>query len=228
MAPISAVVVLAQERPFPDWEWIRTNGDSIVERGIEHVQLTVLAVVIGFLIAFPLAVLASRRRRWKAPVLQVTGIIFTIPSLALFVALVPLTGLSTTTALIPLTLYTLLILVRNTIAGLDNVPTEVIEAARAMGYKESALLRSVELPLALRVIIAGVRIATVTTIGLVTVTALIGQGGWGQIILRGFQRQNLTPAVVGFMLSIALALVLDLLLVGLERRLSPWSREARS
>ncbi len=222
----AALVVLAQGRPFPDWQWIQQNTDTMVERGIEHVTLTVLAVVIGFLVAFPLAVLASRRRRWQTPVLQVTGIIFTIPSLALLVALVPLTGLSTTTALIPLTLYTLLILVRNTIAGLDNVPTEVVEAARAMGYTDAALLRSVELPLALPVIIAGVRIATVTTIGLVTVTALIGQGGWGQIILRGFQRQNLTPAVVGFVLSVALALVLDLLLVALERRLSPWSREA--
>lgn len=220
------MIALAQGRPFPDWEWIQRNGDTIWEQGIEHVQLTVLAVVIGFLIAFPLALLASRRRRLQTPLLQITGVLFTIPSLALFVGLVPLTGLTVTTALIPLTIYTLLILVRNTIAGLDSVPNEVIEAARAMGYRESALLRSVELPLALPVIIAGVRIATVTTIGLVTVTALIGQGGWGQIILSGFQRQNLTPTLVGFILSVALAIVLDLLLVALERRLSPWAAEA--
>ncbi|CAN5845875.1 ABC transporter permease [soil metagenome] len=220
------MIALAQGRPFPDWEWIQRNGDTIWEQGIEHVQLTVLAVAIGFLIAFPLALLASRRRRFQTPLLQITGVLFTIPSLALFVGLVPLTGLTVTTALIPLTIYTLLILVRNTIAGLDSVPNEVIEAARAMGYRESALLRSVELPLALPVIIAGVRIATVTTIGLVTVTALIGQGGWGQIILSGFQRQNLTPTLVGFILSVALAIVLDLLLVALERRLSPWAAEA--
>lgn len=219
------MIALAQSRPFPDWEWIQRNGDTMWEQGLEHVQLTVLAVAIGFVIAFPLALLASRRRRFQAPLLQVTGVLFTIPSLALFVGLVPFTGLSTTTALIPLTIYTLLILVRNTIAGLDSVPNEVIEAARAMGYRESALLRSVELPLALPVIIAGVRIATVTTIGLVTVTALIGQGGWGQIILSGFQRQNLTPTLVGFVLSVALAIVLDLLLVALERRLSPWAAE---
>ncbi len=218
--------LLAQSRPFPDWEWIQRNGDIVLEQGVQHVQLTVAAVAIGFLIAFPLALLASRRRRLAGPVLQVTGVLFTIPSLALFVGLVPLTGLSTTTALIPLTLYTLLILVRNTIAGLDSVPSEVVEAARAMGFREAALLRSVELPLALPVIIAGVRIATVTTIGLVTVTALIGQGGWGQIILSGFQRQNLTPTLVGFLLSVVLAVTLDLLLVALERRLSPWSRKA--
>ncbi len=224
-----ALTALAQSRPFPDWEWIRRNGDTILEQGIEHVQLTVLAVGIGFCIAFPLALLASRRRRLQGPLLQVTGVLFTIPSLALFVGLVPLTGLSTTTALIPLTIYTLLILVRNTIAGLDGVPTEVLEAARAMGYREWALLRSVELPLALPVIVAGVRIATVTTIGLVVITAVIGQGGWGQIMYRdGFQRQNLTPTLVGFVLSVALAIVLDLLLVAIERRLSPWAAARRS
>lgn len=218
------VPLLAQARPFPDWEWISRNGDAIVEQGVEHAQLTVLAVVIGFAIAFPLAVLASRRPRLQGPVLQVTGVLFTIPSLALFVGLVPLTGLSTTTALIPLTAYTLLILVRNTIAGLSGVPSEVLEAAQAMGYRDPQLLRQVELPLALPVIIAGVRIATVTTIGLVTVTALIGQGGWGQIILEGFRRQNVTPTLVGFALSVLLAIVLDLALVRLERRLSPWAR----
>jgi osmoprotectant transport system permease protein len=139
-----------------------------------------------------------------------------------------LTGLSTTTALIPLTVYTLLILVRNTIAGLAGVPSEVLEAAQAMGYRNPELLRQVELPLALPVIIAGVRIATVTTIGLVTVTALIGQGGWGQIILEGFNRRNLTPTLVGFILCVALAVVLDLALVGVERRLSPWARAETS
>ena len=219
--------VLAQTRPFPDWEWISRNGDTLVEQGLEHAQLTVMAVMIGFAIAFPLSILASRRRRLQAPVLHVTGVLFTIPSLALFVGLVPLTGLSTTTSLIPLTIYTLLILVRNTIAGLAGVPSEVLEAARAMGYRDQALLRQVELPLALPVIIAGIRIATVTTIGLVTVTALIGQGGWGQIILEGFRRQNLTPTLVGFALSVALAIVLDLALVGLERQLSPWARADR-
>lgn len=217
--------VLAQTRPFPDWEWIQRNGDTVLEQGIEHVTLTVMAVTIGFVIAFPLAVLVSRRRAFQTPVLQVTGILFTIPSLALFVGLVPLTGLSTTTALIPLTLYTLLILVRNTLAGLDSVPKDVVEAARAMGYREWTLLRSVELPLALPVIIAGVRIATVTTIGLVVVTAVIGQGGWGQMMYTdGFQRQNLTPTLLGFVLSVALAVILDLLLVAVEHRLSPWAR----
>lgn len=222
-APPGVQTILAQSRPFPDWEWIRRNGDTLVEQGVEHIQLTVLAVAIGFLIAFPLAILASRHRRLQTPLLQVTGVLFTIPSLALFIGLIPLTGLlSLPTALIPLTLYTLLILVRNTIAGLAGVPPEVLEAARAMGYRDVALLRRVELPLALPIIIAGVRIATVTTIGLVTVTALIGRGGWGQVILEGFNRQNLTPTLVGFLLCVVLAIVLDLLLVALERALSPW------
>ncbi len=220
-------VVLAQGRPFPDWQWLQRNGGEVLDRGVEHITLTVLAVAIGFAIAFPLALLSSRRRRVQGPVLQVTGVLFTIPSLALFVGLVPLTGLSTTSALIPLTLYTLLILVRNTIAGLDSVPPEVVESARAMGYRDAAILRTVELPLALPVIMAGVRVATVTTIGLVTVTALIGKGGWGQIILRGFQRQNLTPTLVGFGLCVLLAIVLDLLLVGVQHRLSPWAVDRR-
>lgn len=226
MIPAVNWVTLAQSRPFPDWLWIQRNLDTVLEQGIEHVQLTLLPVLIGVAVAFPLAVWATRRPRVQGTVLGITGVMFTVPSLALFVGLVPLTGLSMTTALIPLTLYTLLILVRNTIAGLESVPTDVVEAARAMGYRDRALLLSVQLPLALPVIVAGVRVATVTTIGLVTVTALIGRGGWGQIILDGFQRQNLTPTLVGFLLSVLLAITLDVALVRLQRRLSPWSRQA--
>ena len=138
---------------------------------------------------------------------------YTIPSLALFVILGPITGfLSRTTALVPLVVYTLLILVRNTVTGLDGVPPEVKEAATGMGYTQTRLLLRVELPLAMPAIIAGVRIATVSTVGLVTVTALIGQGGLGALLLDGFERDFQTPLTVGIVLSLSLAVVADLLL----------------
>ena len=215
---------LVAQRPFPDWEWLGRNADVIWTRFVEHGQLTVLAVTIGFAIAFPLALLARRWRWLSGPLLAVTGVLFTVPSLALFVFLVAYTGLSTTTSLIGLVAYTLLILLRNLLTGLDGVPAEVVEAAQAMGYRPGRQLLHVELPLALPVVIAGVRIATVTTIGLVTVTAVIGQGGLGQIIFIGFNRGNATASLVGFALSVAFGVAADLLLVGLQRRLTPWAR----
>ncbi|MDP8970274.1 MAG: ABC transporter permease, partial [Actinomycetota bacterium] len=162
-----------------------------------HVYLTGLAVLYGFAIAFPLALAALRWPLLYPPLLAATGTLFTIPSLALFVLLIPLTGLSRTTALIGLTTYTLLILLRNSVEGLRGVPHDVREAAQAMGYTRLRQLIRVELPLALPVIVAGLRIATVTTIGLVTVTALIGQGCLGRLFLDGFQRFFPTPLVVG-------------------------------
>lgn len=213
---------LAQQ-PFPDVAWLGRNAGEIARRLVEHVELTVLAVVIGFAVAFPLAVAAVRWRRLYPPLLQATAVMFTIPSLALIVGLVPFTGLSRTTALIPLVMYTLLILLRNIVTGLVGVPAEVLEAATAMGYRRPQRLRHVELPLALPVVIAGVRIATVTTIGLVTVTAVIGHGGLGQIILVGFNRSNSTASLVGFGLCVALALLADTGLVWLQRRLTPWA-----
>lgn len=215
---------MAQARTFPDLEWLSRNADVIAERSFEHLWLTVAAVVIGFAIAFPLGLLSRQYPGLRRPLVNLTGVLFTIPSLAAFVALVPFFGLSTTTSLIPLVAYTLLILLRNIVTGLDGVPAEVVESAEAMGYRPPQLLRGVELPLALPVIIAGVRVASVTTIGLVTVTAVVGRGGLGQIILVGFRRDNTTATVVGFALSIALAVLIDLLLIRLERRLTPWSR----
>ena len=216
--------VLAQGRPFPDWDWLSRNSELIVDRSLEHLWLTVAAVVIGFAIAFPLGLLARRVPRLRQPLVTLTGILFTIPSLAAFIALVPFFGLTVTTSLIPLVAYTLLILLRNIVTGLDGVPEEVVEAAAAMGYRPNQLLRSIELPLALPVIIAGIRVATVTTIGLITVTAVVGRGGLGQVIALGFRRDNATASVVGFALCVLLAIAADLLLVALERRLTPWSR----
>jgi osmoprotectant transport system permease protein len=215
---------VVSDQPFIRFDWIWDNGDQIAERLVEHLQLTVIAVVVGFLIAFPISLFAYRHRRSYAPITWVAGIMYTIPSLALFAFLVPFTGLSTTTAEIGLVSYTLLILIRNTVGGLDGVPDEVREAARGMGYTPRQLLWKVELPLAAPVIFAGVRIATVTTIGLVTVTALIGKGGFGYFILRGLSLFFNTATIVGALLSIALAMVADRLLIAAERRLTPWAR----
>lgn len=209
---------------FFRWEWAFDHLDDIKTQGVEHLQLTFLAVGIGLLISFPLGVLAHRHRRFYVPLAGFTGILYTIPSLALFALLTPFTGLSFTTAEIGLVSYTLLILIRNIVTGLAGVPEDVREAATGMGYSSAQLLWRVELPLALPVIIAGIRIATVTTIGLVTVTALIGQGGFGYFILLGLSRFFSTATVLGAVLSVVLAVLMDRLLIIIERRLTPWSR----
>jgi osmoprotectant transport system permease protein len=210
--------------PFVRWSWVAGHLDEIWRRTVEHFQLTGIAVGAGFVIAMALALVAIRFRRAYAPITWVTGVLYTIPSLALFALLIPLTGLSTLTAEIGLVSYTLLILVRNIVAGIDGVPRAVREAAVAMGYRRARLLLEVELPLALPVIVAGLRIATVTTVGLVTVTALIGQGGYGFLIADGLRRFFNTPLVVGAVLSVVMAIALDALLVVTERALSPWAR----
>jgi len=223
--------LLAQaRRPFPDLDWLGRNLDLIGEKLLEHVQLTALSVVFGLAIAVPLAVLAVRFRVLYTPLLAITGVLFTIPSLALFVLLLVVlgTGLTVTTAVIGLTLYSLLILFRNTVVGLDSIPAEVREAADAMGYTRRQRLLRVEFPVALPVIVTGIRIATVTTIGLVTVTALIGQGGLGRLFLDGFRRRNTTELVVGFALSILLAVAADLALLAVQRGLTPWARARRA
>jgi osmoprotectant transport system permease protein len=225
----SLVVVLAEDigPKWLYWPWVQDHTDEIRQRLAEHIELTVLAVLFGLMIALPLALLSVRYRKLYGPVITVTGVLYTIPSLALFALLLPLTGLSRTTALIPLTVYTLLILVRNTVTGLDGVPPDVKDAAVGMGYSRSRQLLRVELPLALPAIIAGIRIATVTTIGLVTITAYIGQGGLGQLMLDGFQRDFRTPLTVGVVLSLVLAVIADLLLVGAQRLATPWARAGR-
>jgi osmoprotectant transport system permease protein len=206
------------------WDWVSNHGADILAATRQHVELTGIAVGLGLVISLPLGLVARRWRRAEGPVLGFTGALFTIPSLALFALLVPFTGLSRTTAEIGLVAYTLLILVRNIVAGLEGVPEEVREAAHGMGYRPLGQLLRVELPLALPVIVAGIRIATVTTIGLVTVTGLIGEGGLGAFIIEGINRDFRTPLVVGSVCSIALAVLADLGLAGLSRLLSPWSR----
>jgi osmoprotectant transport system permease protein len=222
-------VILAQaDRSFFRWEWVVDHLDDIWDQTAEHIMLTVIAVTVGLAISLVLSLVALRYRRTYAPITWVTGILYTIPSLALFAFLVPITGLSVLTAQIGLVSYTLLILIRNIVAGINGVPPSVLEAARGMGYTRRRRFISIELPLALPVIIAGIRIAAVTTIGLVTVTALIGLGGLGFFILRGlnlfYSPVGTTQIVVGTVLSVVLAVVVDLSLVGLEKVATPWSR----
>ncbi|MBA3655305.1 MAG: ABC transporter permease [Actinobacteria bacterium] len=204
------------------WSWVADHGDAIWAATRQHIELTVIAVAIGLAIALPLSVLSYRVRRFYAPLLGATGVLYAIPSLALFSFLIPVTGLTRLTAEIGLVSYTLLILVRNTVTGLEGVPEDARDAARGMGFSPMRQLVRVELPLAAPAILAGVRIATVTTIGLVTVTALIAQGGLGALILNGFNRGFRTPQVVGSVLSVALALAADLVLILAERLATPW------
>jgi osmoprotectant transport system permease protein len=213
------------EQPFFRVEWIVDNLDVLALAVGEHVVLTVIAVVGGLLVAAPVTLLIHRRRRLIGPVLGLTGVLYAVPSLALFAFLIPVTGLSLLTAEIALISYTLLILIRNGLAGLDGVEPEIVEAATGLGHSGRQRLWHVELPLATPVIMAGIRVATVTTIGLVAVTALIGQGGLGFVIITlGIRRQFETAILVGVALSVLLAVVADRGLVLLERALTPWAR----
>jgi osmoprotectant transport system permease protein len=216
---------LQAEQPWIIWSWLDTHVQLFVDAVVQHIELTVIAVGVALLIAVPLGVLAQRRPGFRNPVLTLFGIFYTIPSVALFAFLVPYTGLvSFTTAEIGLVGYAVLIILRNVVVGLEAVPPDVIDAANGMGYRPVARLVQIELPLALPAILAGVRIATVTTIGLVTGTALIGLGGLGQLILTGLVENFRTPLLVATVLSIALALVADLLLAGVQRLATPWAR----
>ena len=211
-----------------DLVWIANHLSAIGASIWEHVVLTVLAVAIGFAISVVLALVAHRFRWTYGPITAVTGLLYTIPSLALFAILVPFTGFSLLTAEIGLVSYTLLILVRNIVAGLDGVPPDTREAATAMGYTARQRLFRVELPLAIPVTFAGLRIATVTTIGLVTVTGIIGQGGLGQQIFLGLHLAFPTRIYVGAIGSVLLAVGADLLLLRLQHRLTPWDRPQAS
>jgi osmoprotectant transport system permease protein len=217
-------VVGAVEDPWIRWSWVSAHVDVITAALVQHIELTLIAVVVGLLIAVPLGLLAWRSRVFRGPIFSLTGILYTIPSLALFSALVPFTGFTILTSEIGLVSYTLLILIRNIVVGLTSVPEEVREAARGMGYRPLAELVRIDLPLAIPAIVGGMRIATVTTIGLVTVTALIGEGGLGSLIYDGLLRDFKTPLVVGTVLSVALAFVADLSLAGAQRVITPWSR----
>jgi len=210
--------------PWINWDWLSTHVPYVLGALKDHVQLTVIAVVAGLLISLPLGLLAHRYVYFRAPVLGVFGGFYTIPSLALFAALVPYTGLSGITAEIPLIGYNVLILVRNVMVGLDAVPNDVLDAADGMGYRRFPRLLRIELPLAMPAIFAGLRVATVSTIGIITITAVIGIGGLGALIYKGLIESFHTPLVVGMALCVVLALIADIGLVGAQRLALPWSR----
>lgn len=221
------MIVAQADEPFVRWDWVGRNLDDLWAATQEHIILTVIAVGVGLVLSLGLSIIALRWRKAYTPITWVTGVLYTIPSLALFAFLVPITGLTKLTAEIGLVSYTLLILIRNIVAGIDGVPDSVLEAARGMGYTPRRLFTDIQLPLAMPVIIAGIRIATVTTIGLVTITALIGEGGLGFFILRGmqfFSAIGTTQILAGTVLSVLLAVVADLSLLALEKALTPWSR----
>jgi osmoprotectant transport system permease protein len=228
-ASVDVLAVDAAPNPWFDPSYVTGNWHTIVEYLGEHVRLTVAAVVLGAVIAFPLALLARRSRYLAGPVLGLSTLIYTIPSLAMFAFVAPFAGLSTTTVLIGLVLYSLVVLVRNFLVGLQSVPADVREAARGMGYGPARLLWQVELPLALPSVMAGLRIATVSTVALVTVGVIVGHGGLGQLITGGFNANFYRAEIVtGSLGCVLLALLADLLLAGVERLLTPWARRARA
>jgi osmoprotectant transport system permease protein len=210
-----------------NWGWLDRNIDTVLEDLEEHVQIAFIALVLGALIAFPIGLIAYRWRALYGPLLAVTQILYTVPSLALFVLLINATGLGQEPVIIGLTIYSLVILVRNLVEGLRSVPRDVIDAATAMGYRQTRRLFAVELPIALPAIVAGLRVAAVSNISLVSVGALIGTGGLGQLFIHGFQIDNPIEIWTGIVVTLVLALVVDLLIVGGGRLLTPWMRAVR-
>jgi osmoprotectant transport system permease protein len=220
--------VVASAGPIIEWSWVSSERSMIVSLLLQHIELTVIAVAVGLAIALPLGIISWKLPFLRPPLVGITGILYVIPSVALLSLFAPLTGFfSITTAEVVLVGYTLLILLRNTVAGLDSIPADAQDAAQGMGYTQVQQLLKVQLPLALPAILAGVRVATVTTIGLVTVTAFIGQGGLGQLIITGFSEDFNTPIFVGLVLSVLLAGVADALIVGVQRVSLPWLRRRR-
>jgi osmoprotectant transport system permease protein len=211
--------------PWLSWDYLRDNSDAILAATRQHVTLTAVSVGLGLALALPLALLAKRSRRLESLVLGLAGVIYTIPSLALFAVLAPITGLTEKTVVIGLTAYTLLVLVRNVLTGLQGVPEDVIEAARGMGLGPVRLLTRVQLPLAVPAILAGVRVATVSTIALVTVGAVVSNGGLGQLIFEGFNNNFYRAEILtATLLCVLLAAIADALLLAVEWAITPWSR----
>jgi osmoprotectant transport system permease protein len=223
----SVLAAGAAPNPWFSLSYVTDNGSAILSLLGEHIRLTVLAVLLGTLIALPLALVARRFRLLAGPLLGLSTIIYTIPSLAMFALLFPFTGLSSTTVLIGLVAYSLVILLRSFIAGLAAVPADVREAARGMGYGPARLFVAVEFPLALPTFLAGLRIATVSTVALTTVGVLVGHGGLGQLILGGFNANFYRAEIVtGSIGCVLLALLFDLVLATVGRVLTPWTRVA--
>jgi len=199
---------------------------ELIDATVQHLWLTVISVVAGIIVAVPLALVARRSATLETIVVGTTTIIYTIPSLALFSLLLPFTGLTETTVVVGLGLYSLTILVRNIVAGLNGVPDAVRESARGVGYSDTRMLFKVEIPLALPVIMAGVRVATVSTVALVTIGSIVSYGGLGNLLLLAVGNQFKAQIFAASILCVALAVALDLVLVVVQRLLTPWTRGA--
>lgn len=211
--------------PWFSWNYLSNNYEDLLTALRQHIWLTVLTVLIATLIAVPLAILSHKVRWLAGPVLSISGVLYTIPSLALFAFLGPTLGLGADTTLVGLVLYALMAIVRNALTGLQQVPRPVLDAARGMGYGPLASLWRVELPLALPSILTGVRIATVSTVALVTVGYYVGAGGFGTTILTGFNNNFYKAQIMaGALGCVLLALIADLLLIGVSRLVMPWAR----
>ena len=215
--------------PLIDWGWIGDNKTTILQALQGHIFLSFVSVGIALAISLPVGVLVSRYRKAYAPTIAITGLLFTIPSLALFAVLI-IIGFPTgaTPVITALVAYSLLVLIRNVVTGIDSVPPETIDAARGMGLTSNQILFKVELPLALPVIVAGLRIAMVTVIGIATIGAYINGGGLGQLIFDGIGQGFNTKIIVGAVLATALAVAADLILLILERYLRPWARRGKA
>ena len=216
-----------EAQPFFDWQWVSDNlVDGILLWFGQHLVLSLVPVVVALVVSLPIGVLCTRNPTLYPPITAVAGILYTIPSLAFFVILVPIVGIGRLPVVIALTAYSLLILIRNTVTGLNSVPNDTKDAARGMGLTESQILWRVELPLALPVIVAGIRIATVTVIGIASIAAYIGAGGLGVPIFLGIDRNFNTPIIVGAVLVALFAMTTDVSLSRLESYLRPWARRA--
>ncbi|WP_395693332.1 ABC transporter permease [Nocardioides sp.] len=217
---------------YVDNDWICAQywhdyRPELVSATVEHLWLTVVSVLAGLVVAVPLALLARRRGTVESTVVGATTILYTIPSLALFSLLLPLTGLTPTTVVVGLALYSLTVLVRNILAGLRGVPAPIVEAARGVGYSNTRILLRVEIPLAMPVIMAGIRVATVSTVALVTIGSIVSYGGLGNLLLLAVGNQFKAQIFAASVLCVVLAVVLDLVLVVVQRLLTPWTRHAR-
>jgi osmoprotectant transport system permease protein len=229
LAAVPAASESCYSRAVNDWfcpAYLHDYRPELVHATVEHLWITVVSVVVGFALAVPLALLARRLPRLESTIMAVTTGIYTIPSLALFPLIVPFTGLSPSTVVVGLALYSLTILVRNTLEGLRAVPEEVRESALGMGFSRPRMLLRVELPLALPVIMAGLRIATVSTVALTTVGAIVAYGGLGNLLADGVSSNFKAEILAASVICVLLAFVLDAVIVVAQRLLTPWARGA--